>query len=750
MLLGFVECGEVRRFCLIQAGIHCDLANWQRQQQQQISETEARKALSHCNRALQLIFQCYHLMSKKKKFRTRVHRKRQRDGSISPNRSFQDDQKRSNCLERASDHLFVLETLKAEAYVLKSRVFIATNRYQLAIDALQKALCIFFDPAIVFLLASCHKRLGNSRDAIPLFSSILSYQFKFQFASYLHLGKCLSCVGQNEAAIRCYENSRTKFFRDTNQSALWHFHFGEFLGNLKLYSAALPYIMEALRLFFCTKSQVYLLPEERVQEGLFSPYDQPFDEEEGPRWLAYGLAISYNSLLCKRKTAANIFYQLQNYCNFDETLIACAFVPYQSLLIDMSVSLAVNIAQNAAHDFELAATFAVSNDLTLSQKQILMKCEFFPEITLKHRPRIGYVSSDFNRHCIGDLLLHVFRYHKSFEVFAFSTSNTEDSHQHQIKTSVDYFFNISALNCTEAAFLIRSFDIDVLVDLNGYTQGCRTLLFALRCARLQISWLGYPGTSGASFIDMIVVDPFIISASREQFTEKLFVMPYTYQVNSHRTTFSSLAIQPEIVCDFFNFVNYNRLEKIDEGILQTWIRILKRSPRARLHLLASPVEAVAGIKTELADVENQIIWAQPCSPENHMVRLSQAHALLDTHIYNSHTSASDALWAGVPIITYPGVRMHSRVAASLVTAIGCGSTMIVESFDQYEDRAVFWAQNLDAYDHVRKQLCANRESKALFRPDLWIQDFENGLSTVLEKPEVADVFVLSGDIHASD
>jgi len=696
--MGPVEKAQRERFLVIQARIQLDLANWDRH-----ATDGYVQGLKRCRRAVQAAYQI------------------------------------KACASRAAPNydstLREANSIRATAFSTKASIFIGMSRFTDAVHALQRTMHFCPNPASAFLLASCYKRLGDPRSAIPIYSSILeSKQSAIQFATYIQLGKSLSCVGQHALAVQCYQDARKRFPNEVDESQVWHFHMGEFLGNLKHYATAIPYIARALELKALSKPL-----SQRAETDSSLSEEILEDEDEGTRWLAHGLAVAYNALLCRRSVAQEYFHQLSVACNHELDVIAAAFVPYQTLLVETSVPLAVTIAKKAAQDFVDAAQLIPSTLLT----PLMPSCS-------NRKLRIGYVSSDFNRHCIGDLLLHVFQYHKTFEVFAFSTSNIEeDSHQLMFRERVDHFIDISIMSNTEAVSLIRSHRIDVLVDLNGYTQGSRTLIFALRSARLQISWLGYPATSGGEFMDMIVVDPGLIG-EREQFTEKLFVMPFTYQANSYRTTYANLTLIPQLgnASDWFDFVNLNRLEKIDEGTLQTWIRILKRVPTARLRLLASPTEAVEEIQKDLKEVESQIIWELPCSPGEHMLRLSRAHVLLDTHLYNSHTSASDALWAGLPVLTFPGPRMHSRVAASLVAAVGCADTMRVASFEEYEERAVDWALNPSTYARVREALHRNRDTCPLFRTDLWVRDFERGLAEVVNQQShksLEDFFVPADD-----
>ncbi len=349
------------------------------------------------------------------------------------------------------------------------------------------------------------------------------------------------------------------------------------------------------------------------------------------------------------------------------------------------------------------------------------------------RIRIGYYSSDFHRHATAHLIAELFELHDRtrFEVFAFSFGpETGDEMQERLKKGVDHFIDVRAMSNREVAEKSRELEIDIAVDLKGITVGHRLGIFALRPAPIQVNYLGFPGTVGAPYIDYIIADNVVIPDHlREFYAEKVVNLPHSYQVNDRNRKIADRAFTraelglPE---NGFVFCCFNNNFKIIHVVFDTWMRILHAVEGSVLWLIEDNPAAVENLRweAERRGIDGKrIVFAKRIAPEEHLARQRMADLFLDTYPYNAHTTASDALWAGVPLLTCPGDTFASRVAASLLTAVGLPE-LIVEHFGEYEDLAVALAKDPARLEALRGKLAANRADAPLFKTEAFARDIE--------------------------
>jgi protein O-GlcNAc transferase len=326
------------------------------------------------------------------------------------------------------------------------------------------------------------------------------------------------------------------------------------------------------------------------------------------------------------------------------------------------------------------------------------------------RIRIAYLSSDFRAHAIGRLTQRVYGLHDRtrFEVHCYAIFDGDGSETaEQIERECDAYTRVKAMTDAQVAEHMSSAGIHVLVDVNSYTRGQRMKILAMRPAPVAVSFLGFPGTSGArDYIDYIVVDRTIASLERAHyFTENLVSMPHTYQSNSlsylypdipHGLTDPPTRTSLGLPEDKFIYVNFNQLYKITPEVFDVWMRVLHRVPDSVLWLVLNPSEGVSALRkeAEARGVDStRLIFAEKVPLRDHVIRASIGGDLfLDTYVYNGHTTATDVLWAGLPVLTRPGEQMASRVAAGLLTALG-REDLVVESWEAYEEMAVRAADN---------------------------------------------------------
>ena len=352
--------------------------------------------------------------------------------------------------------------------------------------------------------------------------------------------------------------------------------------------------------------------------------------------------------------------------------------------------------------------------------------------TGQKRLRVGYVSADFHGHPTMHLMAGLFELHDRarFEIFAYSIGVDDGSaYRRRARESVDHFVDIRAQTRRQSAERIRADNIDILVDLKGFTHEARPGIFALRPAPVQAAWLGYPASTHHWLNDYAIVDQYVVPQGHAgQFREKLVWMPHSYQVNDHRQPVAvALPARSELGLPESGFVYacFNQVYKIEPDVFACWMRILRRVPGSVLWLYTSNVVARANLAREaeaLGISSARILFGATLDKPRHLARLSCAGLFLDTGTINAHTSASDALWAGVPVLTRPGDSFAARVGASLVSAAGL-SQLICNSFAQYEEIAVRLANAPAELEQLRKVLMA-RERLPLFDTPRYARNLE--------------------------
>ena len=339
------------------------------------------------------------------------------------------------------------------------------------------------------------------------------------------------------------------------------------------------------------------------------------------------------------------------------------------------------------------------------------------------RIRVGYFSADFYNHATMALMIRMLELHDKarFEVHAFSYGpQVQDAVRQRVAAAVDGFHDISTLSDEAAARFARDRDIDIAVDLKGHTENGRLGIFAWRAAPCQIGYLGYPGTTGADYIDHLLADRTIAPADRQaDYCERLLHLPGSYQINdsaraiaAHRPTRSELGL-PE---QGFVFCSLNNSYKITPAEFDIWMRLLARVEGSVLWLLEDNAWAAANLRREAEArgiAANRIVFAPRVSVPEHLARQACADLFLDTFMVNAHTTASEALWAGLPVLTRLGDSFVARVAGSLLHAIGLPE-LVTESAEAYEELAYDLATDPVRLAGIKAKLATNRDAAALF------------------------------------
>ena len=337
------------------------------------------------------------------------------------------------------------------------------------------------------------------------------------------------------------------------------------------------------------------------------------------------------------------------------------------------------------------------------------------------RLRVGYLSADFRVHPVGHLLPELIERHdrEHFEVFGYSIGPDDQSEvRRRLVTAFDHFADLERCPHRQAATRIQQDRIDILVDLQGHTEGARTQILAYRPAPIQVNYLGFPGTMGADFIDFIIADPYVLPpAKADDFDEQIVYLTPCYLFNDRYRLEQARHLAEETSRDIaraklgwaeddFIFCGFSSPQKITPSIFGLWLRLLAEVPRSRLWLRESGERAKENLRRYAAErgIEtDRLIFAPQVSMSEHLVRQTWADLFLDTFPYNQHSTASDALGVGVPLVTYSGEHFASRVAGSLLTALDCPE-LIAHSYDEYFEKALRFAMHPEKLCGVRAKL----------------------------------------------
>jgi predicted O-linked N-acetylglucosamine transferase (SPINDLY family) len=356
--------------------------------------------------------------------------------------------------------------------------------------------------------------------------------------------------------------------------------------------------------------------------------------------------------------------------------------------------------------------------------------------------RIGYFSADYFNHATAYLMAELFERHdrSRFEILGFSFGpESTDEMSRRVSTAMDRFINVGTLPDRDIALLSRELEVDIAVDLKGFTRENRAGIFAEHAAPVQVNYLGYPGTMGANYIDYLIADRTLIpETDQEYYSEKIVYLPDSYQPNDSRRSISttpySRASQslPE---RGFVFCCFNGSYKIGPSVFDSWMRILARVEGSVLWLMENNPWSVDNLRRQAAlrgISPDRLIFAKPLPLAEHLARHRLADLSLDTLPYNAHTTTSDALWTGLPVLTRIGETFAGRVAASLLRAIDLPE-LITATESEFEELAVELAHNPQRLQALRQHLQLNRLTAPLFDCQTYTRHLESAYSAIYER-----------------
>jgi protein O-GlcNAc transferase len=381
------------------------------------------------------------------------------------------------------------------------------------------------------------------------------------------------------------------------------------------------------------------------------------------------------------------------------------------------------------------------------------------EIYRHDRIRVGYLSSDFYQHATAHLTAGLFEQHdrSRFECFAlaYGPRPSEDPMRRRLEAAFEHFIDVDTLSTREIALRIRELEIDVLVDLKGYTSGTRIEILGHRPAPVQVHYLGYPGTSGTDFIDYLITDRHVVPETEARFyDEKLVYMPHCYQVTDDRRREDTRTWTREraglpaagvVLCAF------HQTFKLNPVIFDVWMRLLTRLPGAVLWLL----ERDSAVAARLQDAARRrgvdparLIFAPELPQAEHLGRLRMADLLLDTSPYSSHTTASDALWMGLPLVAVRGRAFAARVSSSILYAAGLAE-LVTDSLSQYETLLYELSVEPERLRALRARIEATVRRSPLFQTASFCRHLEYAFEKMHERTQQGlppEAFAVPGDL----
>src|SRR5262249_7069672 len=372
--------------------------------------------------------------------------------------------------------------------------------------------------------------------------------------------------------------------------------------------------------------------------------------------------------------------------------------------------------------------------------------------------KLAYVSADFRAHPMAYLTAELFELHdrSQFDVIAMSLGPDDGSEvRARLQAAFDQFFDVGRRSDQDIARLLKDLRVDIAIDLQGHTKDARPGVFAFRPAPIQVSYLGFPGTLGGDFIDYVIADAVVLPLDQQSYyTEKIVHLPKCYQVNDRKRPLAACnptRTEVGLPAEGFVFCCFNNSWKITPAVFDVWMRLLVELEHSVLWLRNDNTDSEKNLRTEAVargvDATRLIFAGRIESYEHHLARYGLADLFLDTLPYNAHATASDALWAGLPLLTCQGEAFAGRVAASQLYAIGIPE-LVTHSLEEYEAQALRLAREPDVLRNYRTRLAENRLTHPLFDTDRFRRHIETAYCHMWElwqRGEKPKTFAIADD-----
>ena len=587
---------------------------------------------------------------------------------------------------KSFDNAIKINPNHAEIYNHKGYLLIQLNQHQLAIENWNKALEVKPD----------------------------------YFEVYNNLGNAYTVIRKIDNALDCYN----KAIKINPNYAEAYINRSIILNNRNELNLALEDCNKAIKIK-SNSAEAYnnrgiILSKLKKINSALEDYNKAFSINPNLDFL-HGSLIYCKMNLCEWSNLDNDLKMLENAIITGKT----AATPYSTIHFFDSASM----QQKSAENFVKKKYNININENYFSKKN-------------KEKIRLGYYSADFCHHPTSLLISELLEQHNKneFELYGFYFGNIKkDEMLDRTSKTFDKFYDVSFKNDKEIAKISRDHKIDIAVDLMGFTEKNRFGIFVEKCAPIQVNYLGYPGTIGSNHINYIIADKKLISDdSKKYFSEKIIYLPDTYQANDSKKKISNKVFTREefnLPKSSFVYCCFNKTQKITPHVFDIWMKILNKVENSVLWLLEENNESNENLKKEAfkRNVDpNRIIFARKTLLSEHLARHKLANLFLDTFIVGAHTTCSDSLWSGLPVITKTGSSFASNVSASLLSAVGLNE-LITSNESEYETLAVNLAKNTEKLNKIQNKLLENKLIKPLFNTKLFTKNIEAAYKEIYKK-----------------
>lgn len=657
---------------------------------------------------------------------------------------------------RLYDDILQADPANAQAYFRRGNAHNGLARWQLALDDYDRAIRIDSSYANAF----CNRgvmlqHLGRQEEALVSYDRATQLNPQ-DFLAFYNRGSVLRDLRRFDAALDSYDRSIA--LRPDYAEA--YINRGNILQELKRHDAAIASYDKAIEIrpdhAEAFQNRGFSLVQLRQFEAALASYDRACDldkaYEEAFQGRLYALvnlgrfapAINcYNQILARdpdqRYLAGMRLHAKMQICDWSD---------FSSQLDQATRSLAdgkpVSPPFPLLSGVDLPALHRQTAELWVRDQ-----CPQDHSLGPIARPtrgakiRIGYFSADFRIHAVSSSAVELFeRCDKSrFEITAFAFGpRVVDEMRVRLEKAFDRFVDVSDYSDLQVATLSRELGIDIAVDLGGFTEFCRTKIFAMRAAPVQINFLGFPGTMGAPYMDYLIADPVVVPANeRRHYSERIVFMPHSYLPHDSNAKINDkpmLRQQLGLPEKRFVFCCFNKKYKITPPIFGVWMRVLSRTKGSVLWLSLDNEAAADNLRREAVhcgvDPARLIFAGRVDSLADHLARQRSADLFLDTMPYNAHATGTDALWAGLPVLTLAGKSFASRVSASLLMSAGLPE-LVVHTLLDYEDMAVRLAHEPHLLHDFRAKLARNRLESALFDTRRFVKNLEKAFALISER-----------------
>jgi predicted O-linked N-acetylglucosamine transferase (SPINDLY family) len=662
------------------------------------------------------------------------------------------------------------------------------SNYREATDYLVRAARIHpNDASIQYNLAKVLSDSGNDKDALAHHKKTVALDPNNPEA-WLNYGKTVSNLARYDDALKCYDKAlslRSHYVEaalnkgatlkelkryedaiafanqalvmDPNLAEAWS-NKGGALKELKRYDEAIAHYDKALSLkpdyAEGWSNKGVTLHELKLYDEAIAHYDKALSLKPDyfEAWSNKGVTLN---LIKKHSESAQCYQKALEFNVKDsyllgqahhQMMLGCDWADYEKNI--NKIFHLVNKGRKGAEPFGFQG-IAISEELLKKCAEIYSN-ESFPQLDnlskfsqyRHHKIRIGYLCGEFRNQATSILMTRVWELcdKSKFEIFAFDNGWDDGSEYRQrIAGAISNVFDISRLSDLDTAKLIQHNEIDILINLNGFFGLARQGVFSYKPTPIQVNYLGFPGTMGIKYMDYIIADKVVIpEESKIHYVEKLVYLPNSYQANDDIRKISDRKfskVELGLPNDAFVFTCFNNNYKITPTIFDSWMRILSRVQGSVLWLLAdNPVAKDNLIKEAFArGIDScRLVFAGRLPISEHLARHDLADLFLDTLPYNAHTTCSDALWAGLPVLTMMGHTFPGRVSSSLLSAVGLND-LVTHTQDEYEDLAVELATNPKKLAEIKLKLASNRVTAPLFDTPLFAKNLEAAYIKMYER-----------------